>query len=103
MQQKKQSLKIVIKPILLKEVAVRRMKNEMKENMVDDTSCVCATFDLQQVILLPIAAESQLFYHRRLTNYNLSVYGIATKDCNCFVWHEGLGRRVSSEIATCLL
>lgn len=77
------------------------MKSYIKENLVDETT-VCATFDLQQVILLPIAPVSQLFYHRRLTNYNLTIYDIKNKDCTCFVWHEGLGRRGASEIGTCL-
>lgn len=59
-------------------------------------------FDLQQVILLPIAADSKLFYHRRLTHFNLTIYDVATRDCSCYVWHEGLGKRGSCEIATCL-
>lgn len=40
-------------------------------------------------ILLPIAAETQIFY-QRVTNYNL--IDIGTKDYTCFVWYEGLAK-----------
>lgn len=77
------------------------MKSDIKDNIADDI-CVWPCFDLQQVILLPTAADSKLFYSRRLTNYNLTVYDITSKDCASFVWHEGQGRRGSCEITTCL-
>lgn len=47
-----------------------------------------ATFDLQ-VILLPIAPESKLFYNCMLTNFNLSIYDIVTKDCALFCVARG--------------
>lgn len=64
--------------------------------------CVCAAFDLQQIILFHIAPDSKLFYHRRLTNFNLTIYNINSKECSCYVWHEGFGRRGSCETASCL-
>lgn len=57
---------------------VRQIKGYVKENLVDET-CVAACFDLQQIIHLPIAADSKLFYHIRLTNFNLTAYDIRTK------------------------
>jgi len=30
------------------------------------------------------------------------VYELKSKECHCFTWHEGQGKRGSSEIATCL-
>ncbi|GFO43438.1 tRNA uridine 5-carboxymethylaminomethyl modification enzyme mnmg [Plakobranchus ocellatus] len=61
---------------------------------------ICATFDLQQVIHLPISNENALFYKRRLANCNLLFYDIADGACNCFTRHEALSKRGSSEIAT---
>lgn len=97
----KVNLRISTKRILPRKKSVRQMKSDIKDNIADDT-CVCACFDLQQVILLPIAADSKFFYSRRPTNYNLTVYDITSKDCASFVWREGQGRRGSCEIATCV-
>ena len=59
---------------------------------------LCATFDLQQAIHLPIPKENPLFYNRRLDNYNLTFYNFGA--CNCFLWQEGQSRRGSPEICT---
>ncbi|KAJ4427099.1 hypothetical protein ANN_24714 [Periplaneta americana] len=83
--------------------AVRNKKNDAKmaakENPIEFASAV---FDLQQVIQLPISKESAVFYRRRLSVYNFTVYNIANKDCHCFLWNETISKRVSSEIATCV-
>lgn len=83
-----------------KKEAVRGKKDKAKGE--SDNSVAVATFDLQQVIYLPSTKDNQLFYKRRLANYNLTMYDLKTKECHCFLWHEGLGKRGSSEIGTCL-
>ena len=67
---------------------------------MESESTVCASFDLEQVIYSPISNESKIFYKRRLSVYNLTVYDIGTKDCHCFTWNETQSRRGSSEIST---
>lgn len=79
---------------------VRELKKEHKELAQHDKEVLVATFDLQQVIHLPISKENALFYKRRLANYNLTFYNIADGECECFTWHEGQSKRGSSEIAT---
>lgn len=65
-------------------------------------SLQCATFDLQQVITLPITNESAVFYKRRLSTYNFTIYDMTSKDCHCFTWHEAQSKRGASEISTAL-
>ena len=50
---------------------VRLLKDKAKKET--DDSVAVATFDLQQVIYLPQTNGNQLFYKRRLANYNLTV------------------------------
>ncbi|XP_012940904.1 uncharacterized protein LOC106012449 [Aplysia californica] len=81
---------------------VREIKAKCKEVAQREHDVLCATFDLQQVIHLPISKENALFYKRRLANYNLTFYNVADGGCDCFTWHEGQSKRGSSEIATAL-
>ena len=67
---------------------VRELKNESKKKNMEDASILCATFDLQQVMYLPMSRESSIFYKRRLSNYNLTFYNISNKDCHFFLWYE---------------
>lgn len=80
----------------------REKKQNQKEMALSDPKRVCAVFDLQQVIHLPITKENAIFYKQRLSVYNFTVYNIATRDCYCYTWHEGQSKRGSSEISTCL-
>lgn len=80
--------------------AARKHKEEAKKFADEKTACIC--FDLQQVILLPKSNESQLFYHRRLSNFNLTIYNLASKQCDCYLWHECISKRGSSEISSCI-
>ena len=67
----------------------------------DDTFCA-ACFDLQQVMMLPKASQSCLFYTRKLNNYNLSLYSLGSSDAHCYVWNEAVGGRGSCEVASCV-
>jgi len=46
--------------------------------------------------------SSQLFYRRKLATYNLTVFELGTKKGNCYMWHEGVGKRGSTNIASCI-
>lgn len=65
---------------------VRKLKSICKTNAIESNgkrSAIC--FDLQQVILLPQSNRGELFYKRRLPNYNLTVYDMATSNGTCFM------------------
>lgn len=78
---------------------MRSFKDQAKS--LSGSKTVSASFYLQ-VIVLPVSNEGQLFYHRRLANFNLTVYELSSSECNCYFWHEGLSRRGASEIASCI-
>ena len=43
-----------------------------------------------------------IFYKRRLSVYNLTVYNAASKRATNYMWHEGVAKRGSIEIASCI-
>ena len=82
--------------------AVRKKKEEAKEMSKTNTEIAAAVFDLQQVIQLPINKESALYYRRRLSVFNFTIYNVGNKECYCFLWSEVISRRGSNEISTCV-
>lgn len=100
--QKKEELKNVFEKHSAEKKKVREIKQECKTMAQADTSILCGSFDLQQVIYLPISNEDAIFYKRRLSNYNLTFYNLADHDCHCFTWHEAHSKRGSSEISTAI-
>ena len=97
---KKRELEDTYQQHIAEKECVRTKKQQEKND--PDILKTCAVFDLQQVIFLPISNDSKLFYKRRLSNYNFTIYDIKSKECHCFLWHEGLSKRGSCEISTCL-
>lgn len=87
---------------IAEKTKVRVLKSEYKQKANEDSSSVCGVFDLQQVIYVPIASESAIFYNTRLATYNFKFYNIATKSCLCYVWNESVSKRGFSEVATCI-
>ena len=70
------------------------------EASVNDSHAAFA-FDLEQVIFLPQSNRSEIFYKRRLSNYNFTTYNLNSKDAWAFVWHECVAGRGANEIASC--
>ncbi|KAK3107527.1 hypothetical protein FSP39_016707 [Pinctada imbricata] len=66
----------------------------------DDT--FVATFDLQAVLSTPCSLVSQLYYTRKLSCYNLSIYNLSSSNATCYLWSEVEAKRGSCEIGTCL-
>ena len=79
---------------------VRKRKEEAKVKAQENREFCAAVFDLQQVIYLPQSTRSELFYKRRLANYNFTVYNLASKEGTCYLSHEGQTRRGACEIAS---
>ncbi|KAJ8867064.1 hypothetical protein PR048_032926 [Dryococelus australis] len=56
-----------------------------------------------EILLCPSdPTNDSLFYKRRLATYNFTISNVATKQGDCFIWHEGQGGRGSCEIANYL-
>lgn len=99
-EETKERLRETFKTHVGEKEKVRELKDQCKKEAMENETILCANFDLQQVIYLPMSNESALFYKRRLSNYNLTFYNIGNKDCHCFTWCETQSKRGSSEIST---
>lgn len=82
------------------KTAVREIKEKLKGEAKHNKHITVANFDLQQVIYLPKSNLAQIFYKRRLSCFNFTVYELESKAGHCYFWHEGLGGRGSNAIAS---
>lgn len=64
-----------------------------------DEKFLVATFDLHQVIYLPISKRCELFYRRKLSCYNFKVYNLGNGEGVCYFRHEATTSRGANEIA----
>lgn len=97
---KKAELEERYKTHIEEKTAVREKKKEAKQ--FADSKTVAVVFDLQQTIYMPRCNDCQIFYKRRLSTFNFTIYNLKTKECDCYVWHEGISSKGSCEVATCL-
>jgi hypothetical protein len=88
--------------IKMKERA-REEKGRDKERAQKDNTFYSATFDLEAVLYTPCSNVSQIFYKRKLSCYNFTVFSLGNKHGTCYLWDESEGGRGSSEIGSCLL
>lgn len=81
----------------------RREKETMQmkkdEMQTKNANQITATFDLQAVLLIPFAGDSQIYYKRKLSVYNFTVFDSDANDY-CYLWNECNGKKGSSEIGT---
>jgi len=60
-------------------------------------------FDLQNVISVPSANVSNMFYKRKLNVYNLTGHLSVKKKGYCSVWHKGLSGRGGNDIPSAVV
>ena len=84
-----------------RKLLARDMKNSLKKK-AEKGECHLAEFDLEAVRYCPQTNAKKIFYKRRLAVYNLTVYDTAANDAYCYMWHEGVAKRGSIEVASCL-
>lgn len=85
-----------------KEKCREEKKTDVAACQTDDTSSVCC-FDLQAVLPVPCGECSSLYYKRKLSCYNFTIFDIVNKEGTCFYWHEAIAKRGANEISSCLL
>lgn len=66
------------------------IKDKALRNYDDD---VLVEFDLEALRYCPKIHTQKFFYKRRLAVYNLTVFYVAFKDANCYLWHESQTNR----------
>ena len=83
----------------------KRAQEEKAKDKVDaqkNSTFRTATFDLQSVLYTPCSAVSSLYYTRKISVYNFTIFEQNSKVGLCFLWEEFNGKRGSCEVATCL-
>jgi len=60
------------------------------------------TFDLEAVLQLPYAGDGKIYYSRKLSLLNFTIFD-SFENGTCFLWDETRGKKGSAEIVTCLL
>ena len=59
-------------------------------------------FDFQKVLVTPKSEASSLYYKRKLSVYNFTIFDITRHEGFCYVWTENDANRGSNEVASCL-
>nr|CAI5848754.1 unnamed protein product [Callosobruchus analis] len=98
--EEKLKIKVAYEKHILEKTAVRGVKERSKTDAQNDATIFSGCFDLRQVINLPISNDNEVFYKRRLSVFNLTIYDLGSRDCFCFTWHEAASGCGASEIAT---
>lgn len=81
----------------------RSLKSKDKIDAINSKGrIVCATFDFQKVLSCPHGQMSVLYYKRKLSCYNFTVYNMAEKQGYCYMWDENVAKRGANEVASCL-
>ncbi|XP_030834203.1 uncharacterized protein LOC100888373 [Strongylocentrotus purpuratus] len=101
--EEKESMAVAFNQHLKNKERARQEKKSDKEKAQTCPNSAAFTFDLQQVLSCPSAQTSVLFYKRKLSSYNLTVYSQADSEVHCYMWSEVDGNRGACEIGSCLI
>jgi len=84
---------------------IKKTKAQEKEYAsTDEGADFClGCFDLQKVLTLPRSSISVMFYLRKLSLYNFTVFELFSNRGYCFLWNETIAHRGANEVASCLM
>ena len=88
-----------------KELARTEKDNDKKkavEAESSDKKYTAIVVDLQAVLFCPSGKTSILFYKRKLSVFNFTIFELATKKGSCFMWNETVAGRGANDIASCI-
>lgn len=85
-----------------KKATYKRFKRHQTINSPGNDTITCS-FDLQKVLNTPHGQSMLLYYSRKYSVFNFTIYESGTQEVYCFTWGECDGKRGSNEIATCLV
>ena len=80
----------------------RKIKEEDKEQAKTSQSTCMACFDFQKVLSSPKTEASCLYYKRKLSVFNFTIYDIVLHEGVCYIWSENDAKKGSNEVASCL-
>ncbi|KAK0059745.1 hypothetical protein Bpfe_010913, partial [Biomphalaria pfeifferi] len=81
----------------------RHFKALDKELAAENDTLKVVTMDMQQLLLCPKSFASAVYYKRKLSVHNLTLYDLKSKDVFCYLWHEGQGGLDSDEFASIIV
>lgn len=80
-----------------------RIEKSRDKKNAQSNLCKVACFELQAVLPTPCGEISSFYYKSKLSTYNLSFFNMGSGTGHCYLWHEGLARRGSNEVGSCIL
>ena len=90
---------------ILQKDRAQAEKNMDKARSLSEESFLMLTFDMQSILQLPVSEIGPLYYKRKLTLHNFTIYESSTakqQNAFCFLWNETHGNRGANEIGTCI-
>ncbi|XP_034252976.1 uncharacterized protein LOC117652289 [Thrips palmi] len=81
----------------------RALKTKDIEESLTDKKVVACSFDLQKQLSCPKSEDGEFYYKTKLKVYNFTVFNMTERLGDNFLWHEGIGKKGSSEISSALL
>ena len=96
-EEEKAALRTKYEKRILEKVTVRQIKKYVQGE--NNKKMLVDSFDLQQVIFLPRSTRCAVFFKRRLSCNNFSIYNIKSKEAHFFLWNESIVSRGANEIA----
>ena len=87
-----------------KNRAEAEKKADKAKSRTDDKFAMC-TFDMQSILQLPVSEIGPMYYKRKLTLHNITIYESTTStksNAFCYIWPETDGNRGANEIGTCI-
>ena len=87
-----------------KNRAEAEKKTDKAKSLADDNFVMC-TSDMQSILQLPVSATGPMYYKRKLTLHNFTIYESTTSkkdNAFCYLWPEIDGNRGANEIGTCI-
>ena len=79
------------------------MKEEDKKLAKDKKDTCMIFFDFQKVLSTPKTEASYLYYKRKLSVYNFTIYDVVRHGAVCYVWSDNDAKKGSNEDSSCLL
>lgn len=86
-----------------REREAMEMKDADKKKALEDPTYRAISFDLEAILSVPFSADCQIYYKRKLSVFNFTIFDSFDHSGHCFIWDETHGSKGASEIGTCLL
>ncbi|KAK3931942.1 Sporozoite surface protein 2 [Frankliniella fusca] len=81
---------------------VKKIKLKDRTAAGKDKNIAVISFDLQKQLPCPRSEVGAFFYKNKISVFNLTIFQEVERIGHCYVWHEGIAKKGSNEIASAL-